>query len=1705
MISPTTASGRPRGSEGPSKQSKFFSLLQTQEASHSPSFATNVLGKQAQQSRDVSPALHVSGSSYKQPRPATFNHAPASHLSSKQSLRQKHPGARELSQSVVKTQKKYPQYHVSIERQRQRATMSSLVKSNCTSLKDQRMSQFKLTQQVRGSFFGRPAKLKQFIDPSHLVNSNERPLSSKSKKSSGTPASRTKQPGPRSRSKRYGLNTQFYRSQNMNFQEFLTKEQTKAMNQTNVLHQVSRQLQQLDFSSTNSHLDDSRLQAQGSFKLQPARDLNRTHNAASLAQSVTLLNTRGPVKLLRSPDCQEVCSSFNNENTEAQTMMGNQRAKESSQLLSNKSNLSPMTRSKLNLNLNTTSLDRLQFSSTQMEAFIRNNKIGASPSRMLAKSDVKLGLSHDNEMEDEVKIMEHHQSLDTDKMQQFFKKRSNAYEQALNRYSSDQKPLMLDHMSSLNSFTNQELHLSLSQVKSLEARQPVDLKDYRQFRKRNQLQQEQQILEQIKSLKRDALQEQEARKSIEKKIAQKFVAQFNKVTGGKRSVLRSKDVYDSTLKEIRRRYQTTKQQVNSVQKQRKSKEKAPTGLSSTKLKKPEAGGGASFDPKQNYSTFLCSNKMKIIEESWKKEKACENRHLDPIRMKIRVLPIHRVPNMTNQFIYIKAGMQCIQNKLESAMKLLNIGLQLCNNTFLYTFTHGTIMFKLGFLEKALHDFRQARITHHKDPIVHFNLALTLFQMGRYAEANETLNSVIQLYHESISVINKNVFQDQNLKPDKALMLDTHMVKAQCLWRTAQPLEAVKSFHKAQRFVDGAKDKKRRIFMNHELRRLIKDLNYREFKADVKMATEAYLAGLSKTPRHRKPPSMTEVAPKSNFLRQKTMINARVSFVEDEAGIPVRVVQRQLTKKTTSKVRSFKGSNSSRNSERESDVETPEETKNEGGRRSKASSRSKLLAKEEKQKLKAQLAEMRQVTEINKKVSQQVEAEEFYHKLRQDQLKIIDEGHGKRFDMLYSDLLQDNRQADQQALKALLSNQFIKKEVFAKIVKLMQKRPEEKLTQEENTELELRRRIGAEHQAVLEQQEAAAEQELQEAKFIDTLIENEAEGHAIKNRKIRGTPFCQQGLDQINKMQGELEGGMQRLLHKFTQLSSQWDREIDKDDKKIFQSSLKDHYIQQKLEMLELGADVDSKNFNHESVTSKLRMELKRETQYPDAVINILQTDLEEKEKKRKIKHQSQRQINFNQMTQKKLELIRKEFKDAHGGERQIKVLEAMLGGLKFLKRFSEDQRLLVFRKADLLTLPPRSTIFEQGDRADKMYIIIKGRVVVEKKSQKYGNLPINVAMLQGGDHFGELGLINQDRIEQKNTKKNGPDIDLSDLGKSEQQQFQPRTASCITTEETDLIVLDHKVSSQLIQPSDEAEETKEKNESEAAESNRKTNNELNINIQFLMNVPLFSVMHPKNLVAIACNLKPRTFTFGQYLVREGEVPEGLFIIVQGHCKVVANRHLRAGCDADELNVGKVNWTNSKTSSSKTAVLKEVASNRKLMATMKEMEKLNNSEKSAINTEVSDNQVVFSQLTRGDSFGARVLVPFEHYQSMQQLFSGGQERERFVPGGCSQAQRDAIMSETNEHYKMKSLLSVQADSAKVDVWVIDKNDMGYIDDKSLKQGFEAVIKQKEIDRPHTERDIHFIVEQFRVWTSFKEKFIHDLQEVKRVQQKKYLKE
>ena len=50
------------------------------------------------------------------------------------------------------------------------------------------------------------------------------------------------------------------------------------------------------------------------------------------------------------------------------------------------------------------------------------------------------------------------------------------------------------------------------------------------------------------------------------------------------------------------------------------------------------------------------------------------------------------------------------------------------------------------------------------------------------------------------------------------------------------------------------------------------------------------------------------------------------------------------------------------------------------------------------------------------------------------------------------------------------------------------------------------------------------------------------------------------------------------------------------------------------------------------------------------------------------------------------------------------------------------------------------------------------------------------------------------------------------------------------------------------------------------------------------------------------------------------------------------------------------------------------------------------------------ELAFSQLTRGDHFGARVLIPFEHYQSMKLLSDGKDAFNRYYPYGITDKEK-----------------------------------------------------------------------------------------------------
>jgi CRP-like cAMP-binding protein len=122
------------------------------------------------------------------------------------------------------------------------------------------------------------------------------------------------------------------------------------------------------------------------------------------------------------------------------------------------------------------------------------------------------------------------------------------------------------------------------------------------------------------------------------------------------------------------------------------------------------------------------------------------------------------------------------------------------------------------------------------------------------------------------------------------------------------------------------------------------------------------------------------------------------------------------------------------------------------------------------------------------------------------------------------------------------------------------------------------------------------------------------------------------------------------------------------------------------------------------------------------------------------------------------------------------MLDRVIKQLKFFKRFDEETREKIYKNAELISLPGHTVIFNQGDIGDKLYVILKGRVAVQINSKEFGSLPVVIATLSDGDHFGELSLISLSRVQDNSNKQQ----EVLSLNK-DPTEFLRRKATCLVT------------------------------------------------------------------------------------------------------------------------------------------------------------------------------------------------------------------------------------------------------------------------------------------------------------------------------------
>ena len=130
--------------------------------------------------------------------------------------------------------------------------------------------------------------------------------------------------------------------------------------------------------------------------------------------------------------------------------------------------------------------------------------------------------------------------------------------------------------------------------------------------------------------------------------------------------------------------------------------------------------------------------------------------------------------------------------------------------------------------------------------------------------------------------------------------------------------------------------------------------------------------------------------------------------------------------------------------------------------------------------------------------------------------------------------------------------------------------------------------------------------------------------------------------------------------------------------------------------------------------------------------------------------------------------------------------------LRFLKRHEPHFRTAIYKAAEYCVIPPQTTVFRKGDPADYLYVILKGKVSVTKIFQDYDDIPQILNTLSDGDHFGELSVIDDNRLDASPTRGQGTD--------GPALKVRTRKATCRTVEETKVLKLECVAAQKLLQP-----------------------------------------------------------------------------------------------------------------------------------------------------------------------------------------------------------------------------------------------------------------------------------------------------------------
>ena len=244
--------------------------------------------------------------------------------------------------------------------------------------------------------------------------------------------------------------------------------------------------------------------------------------------------------------------------------------------------------------------------------------------------------------------------------------------------------------------------------------------------------------------------------------------------------------------------------------------------------------------------------------------------------------------------------------------------------------------------------------------------------------------------------------------------------------------------------------------------------------------------------------------------------------------------------------------------------------------------------------------------------------------------------------------------------------------------------------------------------------------------------------------------------------------------------------------------------------------------------------------------------------------QLERTIN-GRLTQQALMAIREIFAKDRDQQAEQRLLN-ILSPLKFFTRFQPEVRLRLFSISHHRRFSPGDVIFSQGEIGELMYIILYGSVNIQKQASDFGEKPLTIGTLYDGDSFGEASVLLM-KVKKGSTV---------------------RAFSCVAAEECDLLALP-KVTYQMI-------------------IMQQVETTIEGKLGFLAGLTVFEGIQRVSLVPLATNVEPKQFKFNEVVIRKGDCPSGLHIIMKGICKVYSEAQLSPSTSQDEFASTRVKQT-----------------------------------------------------------------------------------------------------------------------------------------------------------------------------------------------------